>query len=87
MKPFSDDAASVSIGGLTIENGEHRIACYGDFEITRDKAGFALAAKLAQAFAAIHAEIAALAEKGELPEEAPVAVKPEAVTKAPNPFG
>lgn len=86
MKPFNDDATGISFGEFTIENGAQRIACYGDMEITRDKAGLALAGKLTEAFAAIHAELAALAAKGELPDEAPPAANPEAVTKTPNPF-
>ena len=37
--PFADDAASVSIGKLTIENGRDRIALYGSIDLTRDKHG------------------------------------------------
>lgn len=86
MKPFADDKASLSIGGFTIENGEDRLACYGDFEITRDKAGLALAEKFMAAFAGIQAELVAMDAKGELPEKMPPNVEPEAVTKTPNPF-
>lgn len=39
--PFADDAGSVSIGKLTIENGTDRIALYGSLDLTRDKPGLA----------------------------------------------
>ena len=35
--PFADDAASVSIGKLTVENGTDRVALYGSLDITRDQ--------------------------------------------------
>ncbi len=37
LTPFADDAASVSIGKLTIENGTDRVALYGSLDITRDQ--------------------------------------------------
>ena len=39
LTPFADDAASVSIGKLTIENGTDRVALYGSLDITRDQQG------------------------------------------------
>jgi hypothetical protein len=41
LTPFADDAGSVSIGKLTIENGTDRIALYGSLDLTRDKQGLA----------------------------------------------
>ena len=46
LVPFADDAASVSIAELTIENGTERIALYGSLDITRDKQGLARARSL-----------------------------------------
>ena len=34
LKPFADDAASISIGELTVENGTDRIALYGSLDLT-----------------------------------------------------
>lgn len=47
LKPFADDAASTSIGELTIENGTDRIALYGSLDLARDKQGLAHARALA----------------------------------------
>ena len=41
LTPFADDAASTSIGSLTVENGTDRIALSGSLDLTRDKAGLA----------------------------------------------
>ena len=46
LVPFADNAASVSIAELTIENGTERIALYGSLDITRDKQGLARARSL-----------------------------------------
>ena len=46
MKPFADDSAAIEIGDLKLENGRDRIACYGSLDLTRDKAGLALARQL-----------------------------------------
>lgn len=47
LKPFADDAASTSIGEMTIENGADRIALYGSVDLTCDKQGLAHARALA----------------------------------------
>ncbi|NPD70137.1 hypothetical protein HN018_22700 (plasmid) [Lichenicola cladoniae] len=39
LDPFADDAASISIGKLTIENGADQVTLYGSLDITRDQAG------------------------------------------------
>lgn len=46
IKPFQNAADSVSLGELTVENGEDRIAIYGSLNITRDKEGLQLAQEL-----------------------------------------
>ena len=53
MTPFADDTAATSIGDMQVENGRDRIAVYGSLDVTRDKAGLALAHAL-RAFLADH---------------------------------
>lgn len=80
LTPFADDAASISIGELTVENGTDRIALYGSLDLTRDKQGLAharaLMALLDQAIQ--HLE----ADKG-LPD---AAAAPVAAKTVANPF-
>lgn len=45
LTPFADDAASIPIGELTVENGTDRIALYGSLDLTRDKQGLAPCAR------------------------------------------
>lgn len=37
--PFVDDGESLSVDGLTIENGEERVVLYGRLSIGKDQAG------------------------------------------------
>ena len=80
LTPFTDDAASISIGKLTIENGTDRVALYGTLDLTRDKQGLAharaLKALLDQAVQVLEADKA-------LPDAAPAPTAPKAVD---NPF-
>ena len=46
LTSFADDAVSVSIGKLTIENRTDRLAIYGSLDLTRDRHGLALARTL-----------------------------------------
>ncbi|MGI4747987.1 MAG: hypothetical protein ACRYFY_18390 [Janthinobacterium lividum] len=46
LDPFADDAASISIGKLTIENGTDQVTLYGSLDITCDQAGLACARQL-----------------------------------------
>lgn len=46
LDPFADDAASISIGKLTIENGTDQVTFYGSLAITRDQAGLAHARQM-----------------------------------------
>jgi hypothetical protein len=80
FKPFSDDATSMGIGGLTVENGRDRIALYGQIDITRDKKGLALVRELKILVDGAEQYLAAQAE---LPD----AVAPAKATKTvKNPF-
>lgn len=46
LVPFADDAASVSFGKMTVENGTDRVALYGSCDLTRDKQGLSQARAL-----------------------------------------
>ena len=78
--PFADDAASMSIGSLTVENGTDRIAIYGSLDITRDKQGLAHALALK---ALLDEAVRHLQAEKDLPETAP---PPSAPKKVSNPF-
>ena len=80
LKPFADDAASISVGEMTVENGMDRLALYGSLDLTRDKQGLAharvLAALLDQAIQILEADTS-------LPDAVPPPVAPKTVK---NPF-
>ena len=80
LNPYADDAASLAIDTLTIENGRDRFSLYGSLDITRDKAGLqhalALKAILDQAVQALNAD-------PPLPQRQPAADMPKIVR---NPF-
>jgi hypothetical protein len=80
LTPFADDAASVSIGGLTVENGTDRVAIYGSLDLTRDKQGLAHALALK---ALLDEAVRCLQAEKNLPDAAPAAAAPKSV---PNPF-
>ena len=80
LKPFADDAASISMGELTIENGTDRIALYGSLDLTRDKQGLAHARALA---ALLDQAIQLLEGDKALPDAVPPPVAPKTVK---NPF-
>ena len=80
MTPFADDAASTTIGELTVENGTDRIALYGSLDLTRDKQGLAHA----RAQAALLDEAIQLLEADKtLPDAVP---PPAAAGTVKNPF-
>ena len=81
MKPYADDAASVTIGDLTLENGQDCVAIGGSVDLTRDKAGLAYARALK---AALDAVVHALESDPALPDKV---VPPKAPTEVKNPFG
>lgn len=81
FEPFADEGSVRQIGGLSFENGRDRIGLHGSLEITRDKAGLALARALKRTAAAL---VAAL-EAQDLQE---AVAEPEAEAPRPvkNPF-
>jgi hypothetical protein len=78
--PFADDAASITIAKLTIENGTQQISLYGSLDITRDQTGLqhALALK-----AIIDQAVEVLTSDPALLERLPPLDKP---TTVKNPF-
>ena len=80
MTPFANDSAAIEIGDLKLENGRDRIACYGSLDLTRDKAGLALARQL---HAVLDAVVQALEGDASLPDTIPPPKKRGTVK---NPF-
>ena len=81
MKPYADDAASMTIGDLTLENGQDSIAIGGSLDLTRDKPGLAHARALK---AALDAIVHALESDTALPEKV---AQLKSTTEVKNPFG
>ncbi len=81
FKPFADDAASISVGELTIENGTDRIALYGSIDLTRDNQGLAHARAL---MTLLDQAIQLLGADKSLPDAVP---PPAAARTVKNPFG
>ena len=79
MTPFADDAASTTIGELTVENGTDRIALYGSLDLTRDKQGLAHAR-------ALLALLEQAVQRLETDKALPDAVPPAAAGTVKNPF-
>lgn len=80
MKPFADDSAATSVGDMRLENGRDRIALYGSLDLTRDRAGLALARDLR---AVLDQVVTALEADPHLPESLPPPKRPGTVR---NPF-
>ena len=80
LHPFADDAASSSIGEMTVENGRDCVTLYGSLDITRDKKGLASARAL---LALAQAAVKALEADHALPDALPPPEKPGTVK---NPF-
>ena len=80
FNPFADDAASMTVGELTIENGQDHVAVYGQLDLTRDKAGLKLARELK---AVLDAVVRHLDAARDLPDQVPAPEKPRTVK---NPF-
>ena len=81
FNPYADDAASLGIGDLTLENGRERVALYGSLDLTRDEAGLKRARALK---AVLDAVVRHLEAAHDLPDAVP---EPEAPMSVPNPFG
>ena len=82
LTPFADDAASVSIGKLTVENGTDCVALYGSLDMTRDQQGLAHARAL---LAIVQAAVQLLEGDKGLPAAGPAAAAAKPKTVA-NPF-
>ena len=79
FKPYANESDALTLGNLAIENRVDRISLSGDVELTKDKAGLALAKQLQ---AVIDATVKALQADAALPDAVQV-VKPRSVK---NPF-
>ena len=80
MTPFANEADSMQIGGLTLENGTDRIAIYGNLDLTRDKDGLKTARTLK---ALLDQIVKTLASDNNLPDKVAPPKKPDRVK---NPF-
>ena len=81
LTPFADDAASISVGKLTVENGTDRVALYGSLDLTCDKQGLTHARALK---ALLDQVVQHLESVKDLPDALPVSVETKTVA---NPFG
>ena len=79
LDPFADDAASTSIGKLTIENGTDQVTLYGSLDITRDQVGLLQA----RALKALLDQVVAVLEATPLPPKIPAVAQAKTVK---NPF-
>lgn len=80
ITPFADEADSLQIDDLTVENRSDRVSLYGSVALTKDKAGLTHARALK---AVVDAVVTALEAEKTLPDM--VATKPP--DQVPNPFG
>ncbi len=78
FKPFKEEATSLMLDAMTIENRIDRIELYGTLQITRDKAGLKAARSLKEV---VDAAVAAL-EAETLPDQ--ITIRPP--DKVNNPF-
>lgn len=78
IRPFENEAESLQIEELTLENRLDRISIYGNLDITRDQAGLARARQLQ----CLLNEVVSALEAEDLPEEIST-LPPDEV---PNPF-
>ena len=81
FKPYADDAAALTIGDFTAENGTDNIAVHGDVDLTRDKVGLDKARKLKALLTDI---VAALEGQSDLPDK--IDLPKVTITKVKNPF-
>jgi hypothetical protein len=79
FKPYKNEADSIAIDELTIENRLDRISIYGSIELTKDKAGLQQAMQLKNL---IDAVVATLQADKNLPDH--ITIKP--AEKVDNPF-
>ena len=79
LTPFADDATSVGIGDLTVENGTDQVSLHGSLDISRDKQGLAHAVALK---AMLDQAVAYLQAQSDLPDVLP----PLPSKRVANPF-
>ena len=80
--PYADEAASMQLGQLTVENRLDRLSIYGSVDLTRDRTGLALARELR---ALLEAAVATLEREADaLPEKVTTGEHTDTVR---NPFG
>lgn len=79
MTPYSNDAASIQIDELTVENNPDRVAVYGSVQLTKDKIGLKHARELK---AIIDAVVTSLEADNHLPDK--ITIKPG--DQVDNPF-
>ena len=78
FRAFKNEADSVAIGDLTIENRVDRVSIFGSIDITKDKIGLSAALQLKSVLDEVLAEL----QSADLPEKIEIKA-PETV---PNPF-
>jgi hypothetical protein len=82
ITPFADEAASTSVGDLTIENRLDRVSLYGSLDLTRDRQGLETARRLRMLLEAV---VQVLEGEGDrLPDKAESHPN---VSQVRNPFG
>lgn len=79
IDPFANEADSVEIGDLTIENRLDLVAIYGDIQLTRDKRGLEHAK-------ALKAVLDAVVEVLENDRNLPDAIRYNPIDEVNNPF-
>lgn len=82
ITPFADEAASTSVGDLTVENRLDRVSLYGSLDLTRDRQGLEAARRLR---ALLEAVVQVLEDEGDRLLDKDQS-KPN-VTQVRNPFG
>jgi hypothetical protein len=76
--PYADDAISVQVGGMTLENNLDQIALYGNIDLTRDQQGLAHAQQLKALLDAIVQQLSS--------EDLPEQIASPNVETVDNPF-
>jgi hypothetical protein len=79
ISPYQNEAESLTLGDLTVENRVDRVSLYGALEIPRDRAGLAQARALKEI---VDAVVAALESERNLPEK----VEQAPTEQVKNPF-
>lgn len=83
LTPFADDAATLTLGDLLVENGTRGVRLRGSLDLARDRAGLERARALKAAVDAVVAALEAEEAGGTLPERLP---PPDAPERVRNPF-